>query len=405
MVLVDDHKPHVEIDLEDLEPVPLTKERALGMLAEVFHGLEQADYDEHVSRFGKETMEFKASWRNSVANVLSRVLPKYGFQGSTFGGAQMLASLRRDPKLASKAAVVDKYIRGSPDLKEWIADHEEEAAELRALMPLSRGRCSSSRATTVEDASWIVSRTTSARSGEDASTPREKTKSNIFAPGVELDLDDLEHIPLTRERVLGLQGEVLSALRAPEFQRSLADLRKKYAQEPMQFRKERMHLALSAEANILRKWGYSATVQGMLDAERAGDGFIDAAEVQKNRREIRSLLASEDSPTASPTLEPVRRASPKLRPAGVARHGDGFYVVVGGKKSGGIVVRVGEGLGSRPMPTLLGTGAVIREVERAGNRMCFHKITGEGPSYGFVTVHMEDHALVEPYTGELPFAI
>mmetsp|Transcript_48733 Transcript_48733/g.150500 ORF Transcript_48733/g.150500 Transcript_48733/m.150500 type:complete len:538 (-) Transcript_48733:73-1686(-) len=68
---------------------------------------------------------------------------------------------------------------------------------------------------------------------------------------------------------------------------------------------------------------------------------------------------------------------------------DNKWVVVGGADKGGIVVRVGEDLGSPAKPERLSTGAVIKEVALHGERLYFEKLAGTGPDSGWVSLRLK----------------
>ena len=73
-----------------------------------------------------------------------------------------------------------------------------------------------------------------------------------------------------------------------------------------------------------------------------------------------------------------------------------FWHVVGGGDKGGIVVRSGEDVRSELCSERLGTGAVVKELELRGDgssgsasqRMRFEKISGFGPSSGWVSLKL-----------------
>ena len=71
-----------------------------------------------------------------------------------------------------------------------------------------------------------------------------------------------------------------------------------------------------------------------------------------------------------------------------------FWHVVGGGDKGGIVVRSGEDVRSELCSERLGTGAVVKELElrdgdgSASQRLRFEKISGSGPSSGWVSLKL-----------------
>ncbi|CAK0832979.1 unnamed protein product [Prorocentrum cordatum] len=66
--------------------------------------------------------------------------------------------------------------------------------------------------------------------------------------------------------------------------------------------------------------------------------------------------------------------------------GASAWLVVGGTGGKGILVRDGCGLGSAPQPLRLMRGARVEQVERRGDRLCFRKLSGDGPREGWVSL-------------------
>lgn len=88
---------------------------------------------------------------------------------------------------------------------------------------------------------------------------------------------------------------------------------------------------------------------------------------------------------------PAKKAAPKEKDDS----GEGnIWVVVGGGSAGGIVVRKGEGLKSAELPRLA-TGARIKEKERAGDRLHYEKLTGDGPDFGWVSLAFKGTPLIQ----------
>lgn len=78
------------------------------------------------------------------------------------------------------------------------------------------------------------------------------------------------------------------------------------------------------------------------------------------------------------------------------------WEVVGGVEAGGIVVRAGRGLSSEQLSDRLATGAVVREVELADDRLLYERLSGGGPDRGWVSVGVKGKALVVRQAEEVP---
>ncbi|OLQ15157.1 hypothetical protein AK812_SmicGene574 [Symbiodinium microadriaticum] len=78
--------------------------------------------------------------------------------------------------------------------------------------------------------------------------------------------------------------------------------------------------------------------------------------------------------------------------------GDGKkWIVVGGKGTGGLVVRTGQSLKSKALGVRLEFGAWLEELALKGNRLHFRRLRGDGPDFGWVSTGLAgERALVSP---------
>lgn len=70
-----------------------------------------------------------------------------------------------------------------------------------------------------------------------------------------------------------------------------------------------------------------------------------------------------------------------------------IWEVVGGSDKGGIVVREGRDLKSRELERLR-TGSLIKEVELVHERLLYERLSGAGPSKGWVSLKFKDKELI-----------
>lgn len=73
------------------------------------------------------------------------------------------------------------------------------------------------------------------------------------------------------------------------------------------------------------------------------------------------------------------------------------WEVVGGGKSGGIVVREGQKLSSEEVDERLQVGSLIQELTLVGERLQFKLLHGKGPATGWVSLTLKGQALVAEY--------
>lgn len=71
-----------------------------------------------------------------------------------------------------------------------------------------------------------------------------------------------------------------------------------------------------------------------------------------------------------------------------------LWEVVGGGAQNGILVRKGKETSSAAEPDRLSTGAMIREVLLDGERLQYKRLSGTGPSTGWVSIRLKDKELV-----------
>jgi len=72
-----------------------------------------------------------------------------------------------------------------------------------------------------------------------------------------------------------------------------------------------------------------------------------------------------------------------------------IWEVIGGQESGGILVRCGLELGSKPEAERLSFGALVEELSRtASGRMKYRRLTGRGPEAGWVSMTWKDRPLL-----------
>mmetsp|Transcript_19445 Transcript_19445/g.61154 ORF Transcript_19445/g.61154 Transcript_19445/m.61154 type:complete len:735 (-) Transcript_19445:268-2472(-) len=75
--------------------------------------------------------------------------------------------------------------------------------------------------------------------------------------------------------------------------------------------------------------------------------------------------------------------------------GSQLWQVVGGADKGGIIVRTGKDATSEICGDRLSTGAVVEEVSLDGERLCFRRLAGIGPSEGWVSTRLPQKELMQ----------
>lgn len=113
----------------------------------------------------------------------------------------------------------------------------------------------------------------------------------------EIDMGDI-CMPLTRERALGQQREMLEAFSAEAFQERLRRCERKYARGSAAFKREHQQLAMDVQTSIIPKYGFEGSLTGVAEMLRAARTFKDDPEVNRNIQTINRLAVAPSSPSS-----------------------------------------------------------------------------------------------------------
>ncbi|CAK0881448.1 unnamed protein product [Prorocentrum cordatum] len=176
--------------------------------------------------------------------------------------------------------------------------------------------------------------------------------------------------------------------------------RNRAAEEAAQAAQHPREEAAAAAADSKRPQAAQAVARAAA-ASPASEAPATAASQASPLRAGPARAASEASsaprgePPAGPPLaaELAARLKPDLPDQSA---GDGpIWIVVGGRGKGGIMVRKGESLTSKPLPVRLAPGTRVEELEVSGDRLHYKRIRGNGPDFGWVSVEADGRALLE----------
>eukprot|EP00747_Dinoflagellata_sp_TGD_P069439 gnl/TRDRNA2_/TRDRNA2_156135_c1_seq3.p1 gnl/TRDRNA2_/TRDRNA2_156135_c1~~gnl/TRDRNA2_/TRDRNA2_156135_c1_seq3.p1 ORF type:complete len:692 (+),score=138.36 gnl/TRDRNA2_/TRDRNA2_156135_c1_seq3:121-2196(+) len=76
-----------------------------------------------------------------------------------------------------------------------------------------------------------------------------------------------------------------------------------------------------------------------------------------------------------------------------------LFEVVGGKESGGILVRDGPSMTAAQLPSRLASGSWVQQLAIAGERIKYRRLAGEGPDQGWVALRIKGKELLEKRNG------
>jgi len=268
--------PGVEIDMDAL-PVPLTRDRLLGLQHELHDALADDDFQGRLFEcervHGKGTVEFRRQHQQLVLEVQSTILPKYGFESSLQGVADMLAAVKAflgDPEVAANIKAIDTLIWKPHESHHGVAvDHEHHSQA--ALEP--------------HHLDWLE------RWEQHHQAPQsdEADAFDVRHVPVELDMDAIS-VPLSKERLLGMQEELRERLATEEFQAQLRKCERTHNEGTPEFRKEHQQLVLEVQAQVLPKYGFKGSLEGVHDMLDAIKAFSKDSEVAANLKAINGLI-------------------------------------------------------------------------------------------------------------------
>jgi len=268
----------VEIDL-DAVPVPLSRDRLLGLQHELQEALSEGEFQDRLCEcertLGRGTMEFRRQHQQLVLEVQSEILPKYGFEASLDGVARMLADVRAfqgDSEVAANIEAINALIWRPRESRPEDASRREHHGQAHGLDWLHR---------------WGHQRHMGGWAHPERAGPT-KT-SDLGSVGVEIDLDAVE-VPLVKDRLLGLQGELRERLSAPDFQARLRECEGARDDSSLEFRKKHQQLVLGVQAKVLPKYGFEGSLQGVHDLMEAVGPFREDPDVAANLRALDGLI-------------------------------------------------------------------------------------------------------------------
>uniref|UniRef100_A0A7S4T0H6 Protein C10 n=1 Tax=Alexandrium monilatum TaxID=311494 RepID=A0A7S4T0H6_9DINO len=226
--------------------------------------------------------------------------------------------------------------------------------------------------------------------------------------GVEIDMDDIR-VPFTKEEAIELQKELLRKFASQDFQDRLRECAASHGTHSLAFRREHQELVLQLQVEVLPKFGFEASLDGVVRMTEEIRALKYHQEVADNADDIDLLIWSCGGRPPKPPEQrhaalPWAEATPVLPEVYFVQVGtqDGYWMVVGGRRSGGLVVRQSEELDAETEPQILAIGAVVKELEWSDDLLHYRKVSGEGPEQGWVKWRSRRVNLLESFEGWLP---
>lgn len=212
---------------------------------------------------------------------------------------------------------------------------------------------------------------------------------------------------LTPEEGLRLQNELLSTVSGNKFQRTIWELNAQAGYDG----DEALHRLTSKalmpiHLKVITKFGFPASEKGAVFSSMAFKELNAHPPIAEKSDLVQYLLHPETQKELQANLNKKaprgisegRQSNPEPTEWTEEELGK-VWVVVGGKDSGGIVVRKEANVSSQQFPQRLGTNATFEQLElkMKGERIKYQKIDGDGPDIGWVSVSLKGNPLVLPY--------
>mmetsp|Transcript_42335 Transcript_42335/g.75858 ORF Transcript_42335/g.75858 Transcript_42335/m.75858 type:complete len:646 (-) Transcript_42335:186-2123(-) len=375
-----------ESEVERAAILELTRERALSLQEELRTAFSGANFQSKLSlaesAHGHGTLEFKKVQQELVLNVQKQIIPKYGYWPSVAGVADMRLAFKRfsdDLQVNANIKTINRLIGQIKDDK----GDEERALAIRDVATKDSGLQLS---LAIQPFAQTV--------------PNKPSGIKEGSPGVEIDMNAID-MPLTLRQALDLQHALRLGFSKGNFQLQLWECEEKFGYDSLQFKKVQQELIRSVQRQVLPDFGYEPSDEGVAEMRRDVNAFSDAsAEVSANIEAINKLIGKIPDPEIRAEFREAQLTKFKP-PVLVAKESDNYQVVTGDGFRGGILVRLGEGVTSLAHRQPLSKGAIVRVLVTIGNRANFEKVSGEGPNYGWVSLHVRNKPLMQKYVGKI----
>mmetsp|Transcript_51658 Transcript_51658/g.120055 ORF Transcript_51658/g.120055 Transcript_51658/m.120055 type:complete len:291 (+) Transcript_51658:72-944(+) len=270
--MLDQHNVPCELDVDAVK-VPFTRNRALGLQHELRDLLGSGNFQERLleceQTHGKGTMEFRKAHQSLVLEAQASILPKYGFEGSMEGVGAMMAQFKKqwanDAEVNANIKEIDALI--------WKPHHVQDDAH-PGSKPHHVQEFKPAPASHVSHLSANLT------------TGAFDPKAGVSC---EIDVTDIR-VPMTTERMLGLQHELLDTLGTSDFQARLLQCENELGTGTPEFRKQHQQLVFGVQREILPKYGFEASLEGVKSMVEAVNTFSDDPEIKANLQAINKLI-------------------------------------------------------------------------------------------------------------------
>eukprot|EP00747_Dinoflagellata_sp_TGD_P220001 gnl/TRDRNA2_/TRDRNA2_92023_c0_seq1.p1 gnl/TRDRNA2_/TRDRNA2_92023_c0~~gnl/TRDRNA2_/TRDRNA2_92023_c0_seq1.p1 ORF type:complete len:316 (+),score=71.25 gnl/TRDRNA2_/TRDRNA2_92023_c0_seq1:71-1018(+) len=214
---------------------------------------------------------------------------------------------------------------------------------------------------------------------------------------------DEKKIVLSIEDGIKMQDQLIEGYLSKEFQEQIWRSFERAGKDEAALMEAKVMACQKVQIPVVEKFGFEASRKGVSASLKAFTNEMNAHPPIAERNALMQYLID---PTLQKRTSERDLPVPKGVPPSRKRHPDPqdwpaesgkMWLVVGGGKAGGILVRSGEDTKSPELSKRLASGAIVEELERNGDRLKYEKSgSADGPDMGWVSLSFKGSPLVIP---------
>jgi len=205
---------------------------------------------------------------------------------------------------------------------------------------------------------------------------------------------------MTVKEVEQMMIQFMAAYKKAEFQIKLHDIYNMPGLDDMAKGRKRQELCLPYQMPIIAQYGFEESKKGVAQSVAAANAvFEQYTESMKTMHFQLSWLVNPDEQKGNPNFVPDAEVpepeKPEIDIEDFMLKG-ATWKVIGGRSSGGIVVRKSEALNSPVLRFKLVPDAKVQVEEVVNSRLHYKRLSGDGPDFGWVSLQANGKMLLEP---------
>jgi len=212
----------------------------------------------------------------------------------------------------------------------------------------------------------------------------------------------MTEVTLSLEDAINLQNDLIKGYMGEDFQRKVWNDFRKAGSDDMKKMQAKVEACQMVQFEVIPKYGFEASRKGVQASLKAFTPEMNGHPVIAEKNNLMQYLVdpSQQQDIAEKNLQAPRGVPESRRrtpqPDEWPEDSGKVWQVVGGEKTGGIMVRKDVDTKSPEYPERLGTGALVEQIERQGERVKYQKLDGAGPDIGWVSLAFKGKPLISP---------